>query len=380
MDAFAKLFEDETFYMRVTSEMAKAMYLNLRNNSSTNIQYRMNCWEWLQRILRRSNMKTNKLYKSLLEKSVGSMLSAIEIYNKPDFNYREESFAILSVNAWELLMKAFILKLNHYKVTSLYQYKKYKKNDGTLSNKKRVVDTNRCGNAKTITIQETMHILELKGLLPKNLRENLEALIELRDNSIHFTNIQSISKQIQELGFACIRNYISITKKWELPLDFSKYNFYLMPLAYVDGKVVADSVLSAETTNYINLIKRKISSEDTNDSLYSIAISIDIDFKKGNSFGAIGMCYAEDGVKVTLSEEDIKKKYPLTYQDIFTKAKNRYTDFKRDNEFHTILNEIKKNDKLCYVRKLDNDNPKSAKKEFYSSAIWFTLDKKYKKK
>lgn len=31
MDAFAKLFEDETFYKRVMSEMAKAMYLNLRN-------------------------------------------------------------------------------------------------------------------------------------------------------------------------------------------------------------------------------------------------------------------------------------------------------------------------------------------------------------
>lgn len=31
MDAFAKLFEDETFYKRVMSEMAKAMYLNFRN-------------------------------------------------------------------------------------------------------------------------------------------------------------------------------------------------------------------------------------------------------------------------------------------------------------------------------------------------------------
>ena len=31
MDAFSKLFEDEQFYKRVMSEMAKAMYLNLRN-------------------------------------------------------------------------------------------------------------------------------------------------------------------------------------------------------------------------------------------------------------------------------------------------------------------------------------------------------------
>lgn len=35
MDAFAKLFEDEQFYKRVMSEMAKAMYLNYRNSMMT---------------------------------------------------------------------------------------------------------------------------------------------------------------------------------------------------------------------------------------------------------------------------------------------------------------------------------------------------------
>ena len=38
MDAFAKLFEDETFYKRVMSEMAKAMYLNLRNGKYPDIK------------------------------------------------------------------------------------------------------------------------------------------------------------------------------------------------------------------------------------------------------------------------------------------------------------------------------------------------------
>ncbi len=42
----------------------------------------------------------------LLDKSVQAAISAIEIYNKPDFKYREESFSILMVNAWELLLKA----------------------------------------------------------------------------------------------------------------------------------------------------------------------------------------------------------------------------------------------------------------------------------
>ena len=47
--------------------------------------------------------------RQMLDKSVSSMLSAIEIYNKPNFLYREELFTILIVNAWELFLKSKIL-------------------------------------------------------------------------------------------------------------------------------------------------------------------------------------------------------------------------------------------------------------------------------
>lgn len=48
--------------------------------------------------------------QELVEKSIAAMISAIEVYNKPDFKYREETFSILSINAWELLLKAKWLK------------------------------------------------------------------------------------------------------------------------------------------------------------------------------------------------------------------------------------------------------------------------------
>jgi hypothetical protein len=44
--------------------------------------------------------------KELSEKSILAAVAAIEIYNKPDFHYREEAFALLATNAWELLLKA----------------------------------------------------------------------------------------------------------------------------------------------------------------------------------------------------------------------------------------------------------------------------------
>lgn len=49
---------------------------------------------------------------TLSEKAVSAATAAIEIYNKPIFAYREESFAILMLNAWELLLKARVLLEN----------------------------------------------------------------------------------------------------------------------------------------------------------------------------------------------------------------------------------------------------------------------------
>ena len=46
----------------------------------------------------------------LVEKATQAAVSAIEVYNKPGFAYREETFAILMLNAWELLLKARILR------------------------------------------------------------------------------------------------------------------------------------------------------------------------------------------------------------------------------------------------------------------------------
>ena len=58
--------------------------------------------------------------KRLLDKSIAATVAAIEIYNKPDFQYRGETFSILAINGWELLFKAKWLNENNNKIRSLY--------------------------------------------------------------------------------------------------------------------------------------------------------------------------------------------------------------------------------------------------------------------
>jgi hypothetical protein len=58
---------------------------------------------------------------SLAQKSVQAAVAAIEIYNKPDFSYREEAFSLLMSNAWELLLKAKWLLDHKEDVSSLHE-------------------------------------------------------------------------------------------------------------------------------------------------------------------------------------------------------------------------------------------------------------------
>lgn len=322
-------------------------------------------------------MKRNKTYRSLLDKSINSMLSAIEIYNKPNFSYREETFAILAVNSWELILKAVLLKKCSYKMNNLYLMEPIIKLNGEKSIRKKP-KLNRASNPMTIGIFEVIKKIEEKGIkISENIKNSIETLVELRDNAIHFHNEKEISKELQELGFGCIKNYMNLIKNWGIEIDLSSYNFYLMPLAYVDSKVEASSITTEEVKKYIEFVKNKVSSSTEDD--YTIAISIDIQFNKSNSFDAIGMRYAEDGIAITLSEEDIRSRFPMITKQLTNKAKARYSDFKQNMEFNELMKLIKSNEKLCYIRQLDPENIKSTKKPFYSTNVWKELDKKYTK-
>lgn len=325
-------------------------------------------------------MRTNATYRSLLDKSVSSMLSAIEIYNKPNFSYREETFAILSVNSWELLLKAKLLKENNYKLRSLYILEPVTTKGGKPHKRHQKPRLNRSNNPLTCNLFDAILKLDKLGYkLSTNLKKSIETLVELRDNAIHFHNETFVVKQIQEIGFACIKNYIHIIKKWKLEIDLSDYNFYLMPLAYVDSKVFSEGIVTDEVRNYLQFVKDKIDTQDVDDKEFDIAVSIDVNFAKGNSFDGLQFKYDPKGVPVVISEEDIRQRYPLTHKDVCNKARKRYSDFLENNKFRILMLKIKSDPKLHHERRLDPDNPKSSRKPWYSANIWKILDEHYNK-
>ena len=176
--------------------------------------------EFAQRLSVKDMHEPESLPRSgkLLEKSVHAALSAIEVYNKPDFKYREESFCILMVNAWELLVKAKILRDSAEKEDSIHK----KDSEG------RVVVSKWTGNPRTISVGEGLNSLSLDQVL----LDHLFALVEFRDNAVHMLNDSPMLKlKVQEVGTASLRNYLELAKDW-FNVDLSRYNFYLLPLSF----------------------------------------------------------------------------------------------------------------------------------------------------
>ena len=54
--------------------------------------------------------ENTKIVDLLLEKSKEAFIMSVEIYNKPTIKYRVEGFSFFICNAWELMLKAHIIK------------------------------------------------------------------------------------------------------------------------------------------------------------------------------------------------------------------------------------------------------------------------------
>ena len=155
--------------------------------------------------------------RQLADHSISSALSAIEIYNKPDFRDREQIFSVLMTMAWETLLKARCLQSNQNRMTSLY----VKDASGHFKR-------NRNHTPFTIDIYEA-----LRRCNPDpNVAANISHLVEIRDAAVHLTAASpTLPYLVFTLGTASLRNYARLLREW-FDVSLSQYHFYILPLAF----------------------------------------------------------------------------------------------------------------------------------------------------
>ena len=303
--------------------------------------------------------------QELLDKSIAAAIAAIEIYNKPDFKYREETFSILAINGWELLFKAKWLAENDDKIESLY---------------KKATKPTSSGNPSTHSLRYLAGKLVEQKHLEQNAWTNVQVLVEYRNSAVHFYNSSpDFAKKLQEIGVASLENFVLLVSEW-FNRDLSEFNFYLMPLSFVNVPTQTTAIISnKEEQNFLNYLEHLEAETDSN---YFVTINVDVRLRRSREKGAIGVhtTSSPDAQKVYLTDEEMRKDYPWTYKQLTQKCKERYSNFIQNNKYNGIRMPLYENRKFCYIRYLDPTNPNSSKQPFFKPSILNEFDKHYLQK
>ena len=313
------------------------------------------------------------------------MLSSIEAYNRPTFAYREETFAVLALNAWELLVKAKLLAESGNKPQCLHVFEHRPLKNGKQS-KKLYLKRNRSGTALTHSLWKTLSELEKRTTIKVDgsIKSNLKALTEIRDNAVHFVIAsRQLAKQVLEIGTAAVRNFVELARLW-FQHDLSGRHFFLMPIGFVDPpESSAAVVLSKDESRLIAYLAQLAGHQAAGTkSPFNVTLEVNLSFKRTMATGALAVAITNDPMapEINLTEDDFKKIYKWTYQQLVEHLKKRYTDFKLNSKFSAIRHPLMSDAKFVRPRYLDPDNPKSGKKDFYNPGIIGEFDKHYTRK
>lgn len=320
----------------------------------------------------------------MAEKAEKAIVSAMEVYNKPDSPYREESFAILALNAWELLIKAKVLHEAGNSERALHVYEPRTLKSGRKSTRL-YLKRNRAGNPHTIGLFKALAVLESQyGIaVDAALRANLEALVEIRDNAVHFINAgPGLAQRVLEVGTAAVRNFLECARLW-FDRDMRQYSMYLLPIGFIGptGSVSAVHV-GADERRLVEYLGGLAASHAGATTGFHAALEVAVSLKRSiaGSGAQVQITKDRNAPAVQLADEDITKLYPWDYRELTRRLSERYVDFCANQEYHDVRKGLKADPRYVKVRLLDPAKPKGLRKEFYNPNIVDAFDKHYTRK
>ena len=281
----------------------------------------------------------NSLNNQLIEKSKEAFSLAIELYNKPTITYRVEGFAFFICNAWELMLKAYMIK--KFGDDSIYY----------VNNPERTLSLENCVS-KVFTNEKSP------------IRLNLSKIIELRNISTHFI-VQEFEMIYVPLFQACVLNYVEKMQEFH-DVDMTKtipQNFLTLAVSMT---ALDDEKIRAK---YPEEIAKKIIDIESDispmiiDNNNGFAIKIEhlhyITKNKSEATSLVGIDNnAETNIKIVKELKDPNNTHKYTMKsaikEIDQRLRRAEIDFKMNQYVFNLFNVvygIKDNEKYCYIHR-----------------------------
>lgn len=234
----------------------------------------------------------NKYVNALLSKSEEAYLMAIEIINKPTINYRTEGFCFFICNAWELLLKAFLI--NKAKDINVINYKD--------------------GSNRTIGLDECVE--KVFTSTTDKTKNNITLLRNIRNKATHLI-LPDFDYTLAPAFQRCLTNYNKFFKK-QFP-DY-KLNDKITPyIALVnpgDNQDVSSLILNPANLLLLEKVKQELGSDET------LTQTLRLVSTKKESEADVKFTIVKDGgqpVQTINVPKDIEKTHPYATKQIIKK-------------------------------------------------------------
>ena len=244
-----------------------------------------------------------ELPKQLVNKSVEAFIMGLEIYNKPTIRYRVEGFSFFICNAWELMLKAELLKRGR---------------DIYYSNHP----------DRTITLENCLNLIYPDK--HTRIRLNLEKIVDLRNTSTHFIT-EDYEVKYAPLFQACAINYANELQRFHgkdisdtIPQNFLTIHANFEPLTNEQIRLKYPAEIAQkfiQTANEIDVLSDEYNSEKFS---INIAQKLYITRKKDDADFTIAIDKNSDNhVEIVKELKDPSNTHKYSYNNVITAVSER---------------------------------------------------------
>lgn len=323
---------------------------------------------------------------NLVKNSIAAYFAAIEIHNKPNIPYRYETVTLLMMNAWELILKAFVWK--QIKNVSLFEK-----------------------NGHSITLSKALGYVNdyINSKIPKSfnaIKENIVLIEQYRNDTAHLYN-ENLEPCIFALVACSALNYVDFVRIYFSKDIMSDEGLFIMPLGFKlpfrpaeflskNSPAFSSSVEGKEFINRIVTVVDSLRQQGIEDS---VVIGFDVHLQNVNRIQNSELLVAitakdeasatlekvktiklsdDPGAQVyRLSDEEFRNIWKYTHSDLQAWCKENVPGFKSDSYFNQIKRELESDIKFVIVRKLDPKKVKTTTQKFYTALALQEMKNRY---
>ncbi|MGM0782002.1 MAG: DUF3644 domain-containing protein [Actinomycetota bacterium] len=267
--------------------------------------------------------------RRLAANSLSAMLAAIEVYNKPRMEYRDEVTVLMVVNAWELALKAALKKANKRIFYPKDRGKPYR----TLA-------------AEDALKQVENHKLFPPGVDGKGLKVNLQVLIDYRNQVTHLYSAD-LGELIYHFMQTCVLNYrdfmihhfqkdLADSITWQLlPLGAKAPSG---PVQFM--KAEPSSTAVAEVDRFIDELRGLIDRAAADGAdMQRVAAVYDVHLRstKALSSADLVVSVAQDAERIVVKRSDPNQTHPYSATELLERVNAKREGRRLNSHDHLVL-------------------------------------------